>query len=56
MVYTGFMSDAPAAQLQQLFEVLDAEQPEDPVPYQALFLEDHELSQVRFHLQPTSGL
>ena len=42
----GFMSDAPAAELQHLFEVLDAGQPGDPIPYQALFLEDQELSQV----------
>ena len=42
----GFMLDAPAAQLQHLFEALEAEQAEDPIPYQALFLQDSELSQV----------
>lgn len=46
LLSAGFMSDAPAGQLQHLFEVLDTEQPDDPIPYQALFLEDQELSQV----------
>lgn len=45
-IIAGYMSDAPAMQLQQLFEALDVEQPEDPVAYQALFLEDHDLNQV----------
>ena len=46
------MLDAPAAQLQRLFEALEAEQAEDPIPYQALFLQDSELSQVGFPLHP----
>ena len=54
MVRAGFMLDAPTAQLQHLFEALEAEQTEDPIPYQVLFLQDGELSQVGppFHAPP----
>ena len=39
--------EAPASQLQQLFEVLELEHPEDPVAYHSLFLQDSQLSQVQ---------
>lgn len=39
--------EAPASQLQQLFEALDLEQPEDPVAYHSLFLQDQQLCQVQ---------